>query len=725
MYISILTVNGDDSLSVHRLQNVMPMGNIHDECIAQQVVAPRPYQILTVGDGDLTLSLALARAYGDQIDLTASTLVPDCSTLISTYPNAAAVLQELENRQVSVWYGVDATQIHQRKSQNGKQAFGSGNVWDLILFHHPHLGIDDSEQHTESLHAQRHHVLLAHYLASAKFCVSKPNGRIHVCLCGTQATTWKLGEAARRQGLRSAFTLEPHQIISQTGFPTSVPMDRLFEPSHMPQGWKVHTPEPGFAAPRRYRNGKTGSRHALGKYGYRHRRTHGEWPTAAGSSSSSTDTDVIGSMHYVFERDAAASTPQIATRSHSSDKNNITMCTICDLRFETAHALQEHLATPALPIPPLSMIVAEQRARPLERNRPHANESPLIQTARDPRSSTQNADAAKQNEAIVSTVTSGKRLRWFIQHCISPSRSKRTCEQLIIDGYIAVNGQVVVDSGRVLQCGMTVTVTERFIQDNSTFVPPLEIVAQWGQDIYVAWKPVSIRTAGTFDVNTLERRFSGQMGRSFQSLTKLDTGCSGLCVLMPRNTISESLEPRLVHTFTALIHGSPPNTWTSGITIDIPLDGMRRWRKRPAEDLVSQLILSEDASLVENRIAKTCAATVHALETTTAEPDGEGLLPPLTTIEIITGTLVSGFCSILSHYFRKQGYAIVGDRFASREYLTLPRAVRNRLKQKICLGCTNVSSYGEGQTASKAVPEKWRVSHWESFCCHGENNRDV
>jgi hypothetical protein len=45
--------------------------------------------------------------------------------------------------------------------------------------------------------------------------------------------------------------------------------------------------------PRRYRNGKLGSKHFGGRYGYRHRRTHGEGGGIA-------DIDVSGSFHFVF-----------------------------------------------------------------------------------------------------------------------------------------------------------------------------------------------------------------------------------------------------------------------------------------------------------------------------------------------------------------------------------------------------------------------------------------
>ena len=41
-------------------------------------------RVLTVGDGDLSYSLALARAYGDRIRLTASVL-PTTEELVATY----------------------------------------------------------------------------------------------------------------------------------------------------------------------------------------------------------------------------------------------------------------------------------------------------------------------------------------------------------------------------------------------------------------------------------------------------------------------------------------------------------------------------------------------------------------------------------------------------------------------------------------------------------------
>jgi hypothetical protein len=47
----------------------------------------------------------------------------------------------------------------------------------------------------------------------------------------------------------------------------------------------------------------------------------------------------------------------------------------------------------------------------------------------------------------------------------------------------------------------------------------------------VLCSPVSMRTIGSFDAATLEQSFARQSNCSYKSLSKLDTGCSGLCVL--------------------------------------------------------------------------------------------------------------------------------------------------------------------------------------------------
>ena len=121
-------------------------------------------RVLTVGDGDLSYSLALVRAFGGAIQLTA-TVLPTANELAATYSNAAANAAELVERHAVVRYGVDATAI--ATADLGEQ--------DAVVFSHPHLGLADL--HAQAAHAQRHGVLLAHFLHR---CVLRSTCALHM-----------------------------------------------------------------------------------------------------------------------------------------------------------------------------------------------------------------------------------------------------------------------------------------------------------------------------------------------------------------------------------------------------------------------------------------------------------------------------------------------------------------------------------------------------------------
>jgi hypothetical protein len=84
----------------------------------------------------------------------------------------------------------------------------------------------------------------------------------------------------------------------------------------------------------------------------------------------------------------------------------------------------------------------------------------------------------------------------------------------------------------------------------------------------------------------------------------------------------------------------------------------------------------------------------------------------------------------IGYYLRRNNYSIVGDRMAVQEYNTLPRAVRNRIKQRLCLGCTgvrvnvamknNVDSSKQSSDqcfeTNHPIPSKWSALHWQEFC---------
>ena len=132
-------------------------------------------RVLTVGDGDLSYSLALHRAFSAQIVLTATTL-PDADEVCATYARAAEILAELQARGVTVLHGVDATQLDVDRL----------GTFDHVCFLHPHLGLSDLLD--EAAHAHRHSVLMAHFLHSAAQLLTA-HGHINLTLCGSQPKT--------------------------------------------------------------------------------------------------------------------------------------------------------------------------------------------------------------------------------------------------------------------------------------------------------------------------------------------------------------------------------------------------------------------------------------------------------------------------------------------------------------------------------------------------------
>ena len=112
--------------------------------------AAKQVRVLTVGDGDLSYSLALARAFGDQLRLTATTLLSEAE-LLETYSGTAGCIAELQQRGATLRYGVNATALEAASPPLGQQ--------DHVVFNHPHLGLADLE--SVAAHARRHAVLVA------------------------------------------------------------------------------------------------------------------------------------------------------------------------------------------------------------------------------------------------------------------------------------------------------------------------------------------------------------------------------------------------------------------------------------------------------------------------------------------------------------------------------------------------------------------------------------
>ena len=650
-------------------------------------------RVLTVGDGDLTLSLALARAYGDQLDLVASTLLKSSDDLVATYSNLQ-VLKELQERKVPIRYGVDATHIEE-----------TGNdKWDVILFHHPHLGPIVDEQ----VHAERHFSLLAHYFFSASKCL-RPGGLVHVCLCGNQPQTWRVEQAAQQQGLVKVATT-----------PTSA--QEWLSPSLVALPVQSHYP-----APRRYRNGKLGSKHFLGRYGYRHVRTHGK--------VSGVDINVSGSLHFMFQKDGQGEHKQVCRE---------TQCRVCGMVFPSLQALQEHARAPALPDPVTTVStinhstvendestderVDDDNTEPLDtfvgdcdkddifvevsHNDPDCNHE--IASSDDSFHVNVSEDSVGEIifRSVVQDVHDGKRLKWYLrQSCVSDmGLSKHECTTIIKDERVAVNGKVATDSSRILRSGDRITLLDTVNDGTSTTT--LVDIQYRSDNVLVVYKPVGIRTTGSFSSNTLEMMVSAHTGLPFKSVSKLDTGCAGLCILQ-RN--GGTMVKDVSHVFTALVHGHVPDSW-NGSSKDLPIESMRRWRKggngtKRLRHEVSDVQFDESTPSETGDKVELCVIEKTACSAET---------PALSTLRVTTSSKASGLCSAICFLLRKQGHPVVNDRSCRREYLSLPRSIRNLIKNRLCIGCYEVNMCIDGEEpiapVSMDIPERVFASHWQRHC---------
>lgn len=586
-----------------------------------------------VGDGDLSLSLSIARAYESVVEVTASVL-DSKEDLCLAFPDAP--LRELENLKVPVLFGTDATQLH--------KSFPS-NHWDLVVFHHPHLGLGTLDQ-DEAEHALHHHQLICHYLHSA-MQVSK---LVHVCLCGTQRATWLLDKAAKRQGLQ----LEKE-------WPTSVPFSKVWSDDEI----QTAEVQPHFAAPRRYRNGKLGSRHFLGKYGYRHRRTAGKR-----FHGGSMDMNVTGSMHYVFSR-----TPGHEKKAVSSAPTDA-ICTICGAAFSTQEDLDNHMTRPAVPREPEERNLIEHSREVLA--------SSMSPKQKDQTKTVKSPESTDEHKTfVVCDNHEGKRLRWFLQN--NTNLSKRQAEGSITKGCVSIDGTQVLDSARVLKSGMIVSLFA--LERDEGKSSGCDVLFR--QDSFlIVEKSSALRTKGNFP-GTLEHQVSKQEGSAYEGLSALDTSCLGLCVLMEANHPSP---PTIQHSMLVLVHGRIPDAWYPRYRESVKVQP--KWKHNKKRRL-------PECSEVES------TTHIEIIPLERSPENGLGLSTAFVRTEFPSSASVC-------QWMRRLGYPVVGDRKCRREYLGLKRSIRNRIKDKVCLRSHRVevdgTAYPPGETQ---IPDKLSATYWE------------
>ena len=64
----------------------------------------------------------------------------------------------------------------------------------------------------------------------------------------------------------------------------------------------------------------------------------------------------------------------------------------------------------------------------------------------------------------------------------------------------------------------------------------------------------------------------------------------------------------------------------------------------------------------------------------------------------------------------------VGDKYCKQEYLKLKRSIRNRIKDKLCVGCYQVDL--DGQRVQMPRPDKLSANYWETNFHHDPRPND-
>jgi Domain of unknown function (DUF2431) len=351
------------------MRNHLPWTNENKKQQNAGSLRPTRLNILTVGDGDFSASLAILRAYyhGSSSSsnndgsitvveqLVATTLLSCKEDVIRTYPSSKAILDELESdyygNVVTILYQVDATMLDTHPELTC--IFRKHHKCDVILFHYPHLGYgnpdDDTEPSQEQQRALRHSALLAHYFDSAKQLLSE-KGCIHVCLCSGAIQSWRLQEIV--QHLQLQYCMGSPLAASRPLLEPFLQNDdaiiglKQLDPFQKQQQQVSHNKTKVVGGSRRG--------HWLGRYGYRHQPTFPE--------VTEFQTNVSSSYHFFLQPTAVATASTTTTTSSSSSNRRNGMmhgdvptspghyvCGICRQEFLDPAALQAHQEAPVLP----------------------------------------------------------------------------------------------------------------------------------------------------------------------------------------------------------------------------------------------------------------------------------------------------------------------------------------------------------------------------------------
>ncbi len=712
-------------------------------------------RVLTVGDGDLSYSLALARCYGTAVSLTATTLCSEAE-LRAKYALAGAHMTELRALGATIIHGVDACTLEPR-------ALGEH---EAVIFNLPHLGAA-ADLTDEAEHARLHGALVAHFLYSARALVLRTAGAIHLTLTGNQVRTWDVEAAALRA-----------RLVLATGRPASRP-----PPLAHPESGALLEPGPTCAewrARRKYRTGALGGRHFLSSFGYEHRRCEGDAPMMIADAT-------VYTFHVAGGMDGGAGADDGAEAAAAR-------CAVCLAAFGDAHALARHLARPARPADETPVVcpatgrtfasayalATYRKARPAT-DEPPAAASPAV----EPPAAMSGEDCGERRSATVGDDGEGERLYRWARRCAAFGghlSSKRACAAAFKRGNVSVNG-ATAEATRLLRSGDVVGVLVPSAEAAAARAwaghahDPVRVLLLDG-DVAIGWKPVGMRACGCF-AGTLQSaleplichvQIHGGPPRGvdpqMRMISRVEPACGAPCLLARSARACDALGvlPRgrrragaaaVVHVFTALVHGRAPDTWVDGARLPLPRGRGPRGRRRPARAQNEAAATAEgddddgdvgdgiddvdgdggdgsdgvggggggdggdgdeddDGDDGEDDGDNDGDGEVH-IEVLDATPS---VAPAaLSTLRLTCASRRGGVVSAICAALRHAGVPIVGDRFARREHAALPRACAGVLKpNRLQMGCYELRAELAEPIGAKCVrldvPQRLVAAHW-------------
>ena len=495
-------------------------------------------QVLTVGDGDLSFSLALCRAFGGQLLVTGTTLLSQ-EELVKRYRSAAGSRDELVSLGATVVHQVDACHLELRDSE----------PFDVAIFNFPHLGDVAEDGHSfVSGHVRRHRSLMSHFFEAARQVTQE----VHVTLCGQQPELWELVARAEALGWQECRRAAPSSVALWTAHLMSPhPLTELFwafwlvfvTQDSFAQGTLASltpcTPSAEWRAWRKFRNGGLGFVHWAARYGYEHRRHESEQLM-----------NISDCTTFVFRA-------HVAPASVSSGLQ----CAICGQGFSDSAALAQHMQAPAQP--EAVRFDCEQCQRSFLSRRAlsqHAEGCGSKSTV----TSKPKADGELIAEVVVET--EGPRLlHWAREAFRTHLASKAIVKRAIADGELTLNGERVEDSRRLhpgdlvqlrlkaqeMKDSSALSVRLVVLGDRISETPFRVISARCPLGVAVVWKPSGMRCLGVHR-GTLQSSLAPVLGSDALPLSRLEIGCSGLCLV----ALDAQPRPwRVMHVFRALVRG--------------------------------------------------------------------------------------------------------------------------------------------------------------------------